>query len=73
MTMKTEFIDYVHDFYGADSQLYPMGATKKQIRAALKILYARGDVVIFDSIDREKVRDILIEQFGLIFPPSPVT
>lgn len=68
--MKNEFIDYVHDFYGAHSDLYPMGATKRQIASALKTLYARGDDVIFDSIDREKIRDIMIEKFDLKFPTN---
>lgn len=65
---RTQFIKYVHDFYGPDSDLYPMGASLEQIGQALDILIARGDDVAHDSFDREKIRDIMIEQFGLVFP-----
>ncbi len=64
---KKKFIDYVHSFYGARG-LYPMRATKTQIREATNILLNRGNEVIFDSVDREKVRDILVEKFRLTFP-----
>ena len=64
---KAEFIPYVFDFYGP-GKLYPMGASKEQIAAATEILIKRGDDVAFDSIDREKVRDILLGQFGLKWP-----
>lgn len=69
MTRKA-FIDYVYGFYGPKSDLYPMGATKKMIGEALDILIARGDDVAFDSFDREKIRDIMIERNGLVFPKS---
>lgn len=64
----TEFIDYVYEFYGPDSDLYPMGATKEQIQEALNILITREKVVHYDSISREQIRDIMIERFGLVFP-----
>jgi len=60
----TEFVVYVHEFYGPDG-VYPMNATIGQISEATQILLKRGDDVAFDSIDREKVRDIMIEKFGL--------
>lgn len=71
MTMnQSDFIEYVYDFYGP-SGLYPMGATIDQIVAATQILIERhGSGVDFDSVDRERVRDILIEQFGLVWPIS---
>jgi hypothetical protein len=65
---KHRFVQYVHTFYGADSTLYPMGATFEQIAEATQILIDRGDDVAFDSVDREKVRDIMIDKFGLVFP-----
>ena len=64
---RKRFVNYVHKFYG-DGGLYPMGATMRQIAAATQILLDRRDDVEFDSFDREKVRDILIERFGLVFP-----
>ena len=66
---KTGFIEYVASFYGTGG-IYPMGATEKQIAAATEVLLARGDNVEFDSIDREKVRDIMITNFGLKFPEN---
>ncbi len=69
---KKAFIAYVHSFYGATSDLYPMGATLKQIAEATQVLIDRGDDVEFDSIDREKVREILIEKFGLKWPLDKV-
>lgn len=65
---EIEFIDYVLSFYGTGSDLYPMGATESMVREATRILIDRGDDVAFDSVDREKVRDIMIEKFGLVFP-----
>ncbi len=57
---REAFIDYVFDFYGPNSDLYPMSwISKKTINRALDTLIARGDSVEFDSIDREKIRDIM--------------
>lgn len=74
--MKT-FKAYVASFYGPGG-VYDMGATAKQISDATKIYRKRladgvtpgatwGDG---DSLDRERVRDILIEKFGLKFPAA---
>ena len=63
------FIDYVYKFYG-DGGLYPMGATMDQITQATEELLSVSDNVEFDSFDRERVRDILIRKFGLVFPES---
>jgi len=63
----TKFVSYVMDFYGPEG-IYPMGATIAQVSEATQILIKRGDDVAFDSFDREKVRDIMIEKFGLVFP-----
>jgi hypothetical protein len=63
-----DFIMYVHSFYGKDG-LYDMGATISQIIDALGILMSSEDWDdTFDSWTREKVRDIMISQFGLKFP-----
>ena len=69
-----EFIDYVWSFYAPDSDLYPIkGLTKKDIFDAFNVyvsriesnnndLYSWGDG---DSLDRERVRDILLENPNL--------
>lgn len=65
---KIEFYQYVLSFYGKDG-LYPMGATVPDIMAATKILIdAVGDAFDADSMDREDVRDILIKDFGYVWP-----
>ena len=68
-----EFVDYVFDFYGAEDAIYPMGATKEQISVAtLDYLdQCRDNADLWgygDSLDRERVRDILISKFNLSFP-----
>ena len=67
------FIDYVWDFYSPDSDLYPIkGLTKKDILEALnvyqdRIIEAENDNNSYytwgdgDSLDRERVRDIILE------------
>ena len=63
-----KFYHYVRSFYGRDG-LYPMGATVHDIIAATKILVdAVGDAFEGDSMDREDVRDILIKDFGYVWP-----
>ena len=71
--MLTEFVDYVYSFYGAPDALYPMGATKADIYGAtydyLNAIttlnnehFTWGDG---DSLDRERVRDILLDEYNL--------
>jgi len=69
-TRRRRFNTYVYSFYGPNSDLYPMGATRAQIEEATRKLLARkGEAnVAFDSFDREAVRDILINEFGLKRP-----
>jgi hypothetical protein len=73
-----KFIGYVYQFYGPGG-VYPMEATMQQIREATEILLFRvfqpnsGIIIDFDSLDRERVRDIMIEEFGLVFPKPVVT
>ena len=69
-----EFVDYVWSFYNPQSDLYPIkGLTKKDIFDAFNVyvsriesnnndLYSWGDG---DSLDRERVRDILLENPNL--------
>jgi hypothetical protein len=63
-----EFYTYVLSFYGKHG-LYPMGATLVDVKAATKIHKHRTNIEFEgDSVDRETVRDILIEDFGYKFP-----
>ena len=71
MSDLQEFLDYVWSFYAPDSDLYPIkGLTKKDILEASWLYlqmcaypsmpeYSWGDG---DSLDRERVRDIILEQ-----------
>ena len=74
MNSLEEFVDYVWDFYGEhDDTLYPIvGLTKDAIVDAYDIYIERiekGDLEYVhyswgdgDSLDRERVRDIILEQ-----------
>ena len=73
-----DFLAYVEDFYGKGG-IYDMGATSEQIIVATQKLIDRvgtdpEDSFSFcgDSLDREKVRDIMIEDFGLVFPQGGI-
>ena len=75
--MLTEFVNYVDSFYGVNDPLYPLikdgqplskvdilGATEKYLSQCgddNNELCTWGDG---DSIDRERVRDILLAEFG---------
>ena len=75
--MLTEFVEYVDSFYGVNDPLYPLvkdgktlskvdilGATEKYLGQCAddKLEYVTwGDG---DSLDRERVRDILLNEFG---------
>ena len=67
----TEFYDYVLSFYGKGG-IYPMGATLTVVRKATKdlirILKIKGQEFCGDSVDRELVRDLLIDKYKLQFP-----
>jgi len=62
-----EFVDYVMDFYGA-SGIYDIGATREEVWQATCIRIKRNadqplNGISFDgdSLDREAVRDIVLE------------
>ena len=69
--MLTEFVNYVYSFYGAPDALYPMGVTKADILGAtydyLHEINKRDDDHFTwgdgDSLDRERVRDILVIKY----------
>lgn len=72
----SDFVDYVDSFYGTDDALYPLyrngqNLTKEDIRHATIVYLDRCNNEDFDlctwgdgdSLDRERVRDILVEKF----------
>jgi hypothetical protein len=63
-----DFIGYVMSFYGPDG-LYPMGANRTVVRKAtndvIRICKIKGQSFCGDSIDREFVRDLLIDKYKL--------
>ena len=75
--MLTNFVEYVDSFYGVNDPLYPLvkegkplskvdilGATEKNLGQCAddsNELCTWGDG---DSLDRERVRDILLDEFG---------
>ena len=67
MTNFREFLDYCMDFYNPSSSLYPIdGLTREELALATLNyldLVASTDITWGDgdSLDRERVRDILIE------------
>ena len=74
MTNLQEFVDYVWAFYNPQSELYPIkGLTKADIFKAFKVYQSRLFDAYFsnnelytwgagDTLDRERVRDIILEQ-----------
>ena len=66
-----DFIDYVMSFYGADG-LYPItGINRTVVRKAtndvMRIAKIKGQLFCGDSIDREQVRDLLIDKYNFSF------
>ena len=61
-----EFVEYVYDFYGKNG-IYDMGATRDNITTATIDYISSEDSLPFygDSLDRERVRDILTSKFNL--------
>lgn len=57
-----QFINYVLSFY-SHGEIYDMGMTKEEALIALGIRLERYKDIEFvgDTLDREKVRDIVIE------------
>ena len=76
------FIDYVLAFYGRNG-IYDMGATRTMVCDTInKYLDFANELWIlpdsdwrerympfgYDSTDREIIRDMMIEDYGLVFP-----
>lgn len=69
MDKYLKFVDYVYSFYGRNG-IYPMvGVTKKMITESTMYYLDTLCMNDFcgDSLDRERVRDIMINQFDLKF------
>ena len=71
MNSLQEFVDYVWSFYSPQSELYPIkGLTKKDIFDAFNVYVNRiesnnNEYYTWgygDSLDRERVRDIILEE-----------
>ena len=71
MNSLQEFVDYVWSFYNPQSELYPIqGLTKKDIFDAFyvykyRLLHTQNNNYTWgygDSLDRERVRDIILEE-----------
>ncbi len=73
MQNLTEFVEYVWSFYAPNSELYPIkGLTRLDIFSAYETYIERiekGDLEYVhyswgggDSLDRERVRDIILEK-----------
>ena len=82
MTQIQEFVDYVDSFYGTDDPVYPMMSretkqplTKFDINRATEnylvmCLDEKNDLCTWgdgDSLDRERVRDILLYDYNYKF------
>ena len=82
MTTINQFVDYVDSFYGTNDPLYPMMSqetkqplTKFDIERAsmnylVKCLDENEKLCTWgdgDSLDRERVRDILLEEYNYKF------
>ena len=82
MTDIQEFVDYVDSFYGQNDPLYPMMSREtKQPLTQMDIHRATANYLAMcldeankfctwgdgDSLDRERVRDILLEEYQYKF------
>ena len=80
--MLTNFVSYVDSFYGVNDPLYPMMSRETKqpltkfdiLRATENYLSMCGDKTnkyctwgVGDSLDRERVRDILLEEYNYKF------
>jgi len=73
MSNFNEFIEYCLSFYGPNG-LYDQGRTREQVAyATLMYLDACNDMITWgdgDSLDRERVRDILLEEYNYKYVPD---
>ena len=63
--MPKRFIDYMMDFYGPVGVYKELGFTYEEVVAAMRIYEATSTIEFLgDSLDRERVRDIVLAQRG---------
>jgi hypothetical protein len=67
------FTQYMMDFYGPQSEIYPeLNFNETQIAIATGIykmrLTAKGEEFVGDSVDRENVRDIILDAREKVLP-----
>ena len=64
-----EFITYVDDFYNAKSGIYPInGMTDKMVlNAVKKYIATNAKSFCGDSVDRERVRDIILADNNILW------
>ena len=67
--MMCDFVSYVDDFYNEKSGIYPIkGMTDMMvIKAVQKHVTSVGMNFCADSVDREKVRDIILADNNLVW------
>jgi hypothetical protein len=71
--MSQSFTDYMMAFYGPESEIYPeLNFNETQIAIATGIykmrLIAKGEEFCGDTVDRENVRDIILEARNNVLP-----
>ncbi len=60
----SEFVEYVLSFYGK-GEIYDLGVKEDEVYKALEMRLKRKDIEFSgDSLDRELVRDIILENRG---------
>lgn len=60
----SQFIEYCLDFYGPGG-IYPLGMSEDEVTKAVRLLDLIGQEDLeLDSIDREKVRDVVLVMRG---------
>ena len=78
--MLTNFVNYVYSFYGVNDPLYPLvkdgkplskvdilGATENYLSQCSDKRVANCEWGDGDSLDRERVRDILLDEYNYKF------
>ena len=64
MSSLSQFIEYCLSFYGPGG-VYPLGMSEDEITKAIRLLDLIGQKELdLDSIDRERVRDVVLVMRG---------
>ena len=62
---QQDFVNYVLDFYGYRGIYSTHGFTRREVETALDVYLQTKPEFLGDSIDRERVRDVVFTQRGL--------